>query len=292
MNYETFEVPVSGGRLSVGRWGSGSKLVLAAHGLTGNHHSFGGMAAELGSDFSVVAPDLRGRGRSAGVGGPYGIDVHADDLMAVLDQLEIGTAVLAGHSMGGFVIISAAVRHPERVTNLVLIDGGIPLDMKAPAGLSVEEIIRLVVGPALDRLDVRFPSADAYLDFWRQHPAIGPYWNQTAEETYLYDLVGDAPNLRSSVVKEAVLGDGSSQMDGGESSLSNAKQPITFLWAERGMLDETPGLYPPEVVESWTKRVRQLRAVAIEDVNHYTILLSDHGAKAVASAVEEATKGL
>src|SRR5688572_30303476 len=94
--YTTFDVPVTGGSLHVGRWGDGDRVVLAAHGITGNHRSWQGVARELGPDVSLVAPDLRGRGESGKLTAPYGMRAHAEDLIAVLDHLEVDRAVLAG----------------------------------------------------------------------------------------------------------------------------------------------------------------------------------------------------
>lgn len=50
---------------------------------------------------------------------------HADDLVRVLDEVGVGQAVVAGHSMGAFVATSLAARHPDRVSGMVLIDGGV-----------------------------------------------------------------------------------------------------------------------------------------------------------------------
>src|SRR5918998_4160417 len=99
---ERFDVHVAGGELAAYRWPGDGPLVVAAHGITSNHRSWGVVAAALDGDVTLVAPDLRGRGRSNGLPGPYGIERHADDVAALLDHLEVERAVVAGHSMGGF----------------------------------------------------------------------------------------------------------------------------------------------------------------------------------------------
>nr|MBA2555364.1 alpha/beta fold hydrolase [Geodermatophilaceae bacterium] len=122
-NYDVFEVPVDGGVLTVGRWSGGPEapVVLAAHGITGNHLSWAAVARALDGAVTLVAPDLRGRGRSNGLPEPFGIRAHADDLAAVLDELGIAKTALVGHSMGGFVATTAAAVHPERFGPLVLV---------------------------------------------------------------------------------------------------------------------------------------------------------------------------
>ena len=84
--YSTFDVPAAGGPLHVGRWGDGDRVVVAAHGITGNHRSWQGVARALGPDVSLVAPDLRGRGASAKLPGPFGMRAHADDLVVRLTR--------------------------------------------------------------------------------------------------------------------------------------------------------------------------------------------------------------
>src|SRR5688500_2052760 len=112
------DVDVAGGRLHVARWGDGPNVVLAAHGITANSRSFGEVAdalASLRGDVSLVAPDLRGRGRSGTLPAPYGMTAHVDDCIAVLDALGAeGPVVAVGHSMGGWVASLLAVRHPDR----------------------------------------------------------------------------------------------------------------------------------------------------------------------------------
>ena len=92
------------------------------------------------------------------------------DLVAVLDALGVDRAVVVGHSMGAFVALVFGDLYPDRVSRLVLVDGGLPLDV--PAGLSSDEVIQLVLGPTAERLAMRFASVDEYLDFWRAHPAF------------------------------------------------------------------------------------------------------------------------
>jgi pimeloyl-ACP methyl ester carboxylesterase len=292
-DYQAFDVAVPGGALRVGQWGGGPEVVLAVHGLTANHRSFSALGAAIGPGFSLVAPDLRGRGRSASVAGRAGMAAHALDLVQTLDYLGVDRAAVLGHSMGGFVGVELAAGHPERVSRLVLVDGGLPLELGPLADRPVEEVIRAVVGPALDRLDMTFPSVDAYLQFWRRHPALGADWNVHIEDTYRYDLVGEPPSLRSAVAKEAVLEDSASQLEPGrvESAILRLEIPVALVWAGRGMFGQPPGLYSSAVVEKWEHQLRGLRAVVAPDLNHYTIVLSEPGAAVIAAVVAGEASG-
>ena len=288
MVYQAFDVAVPGGKLRVGRWGSGPAVVIAAHGLTGTHMNFEALADQLGDTVTLLAPDLRGRGRST-AGGPYGMARHADDLMAVLDDASAEDALAVGHSMGGFVAVVAAGRHPGRFRDLVLIDGGLPLDLGRLSELPVEDAVRALIGPSLDRLRMSFPSPQAYLDYWRPHPALAGDWNDYIERSYSYDLAGEAPHLSSTVREEAVLEDSASELRSGdvERALGQLAQPMVLMRAPLGMLNQEPPLYPDPAVASARRRIPQLTDVLVPDVNHYTILLTSRGARAIADVIRD-----
>src|SRR4051794_16413996 len=141
---ERFDVPVNGGELAVHRWPGEGPIVLAAHGLTSNAYSWGVVADALGGEATLIAPDLRGRGRSNGLPGPFGIAQHADDLAMVLDAIGAEQVVVAGHSMGGFIAAMFAVRHAAGAGALVLVDGGPPF--QAPPGDTIEEQLNTFLG--------------------------------------------------------------------------------------------------------------------------------------------------
>jgi 3-oxoadipate enol-lactonase len=70
----------------------------------------------------VIAPDLRGYGASPVVPGVTPLSVFADDLADLLDELGVGSFVLAGVSMGGQIAMECSARFPERIRGLVLAD--------------------------------------------------------------------------------------------------------------------------------------------------------------------------
>jgi pimeloyl-ACP methyl ester carboxylesterase len=116
----------AGMRLSVEDAGRGIPVVLL-HGLTATRRYvvMGSRALER-SGHRVVGYDARGHGQSAPAPGAdaYGYDDLAADLAAVLDELEVGRAVLAGASMGAHTALRLALDAPERVAALVAITPG------------------------------------------------------------------------------------------------------------------------------------------------------------------------
>ncbi|TDT95440.1 pimeloyl-ACP methyl ester carboxylesterase [Streptomyces sp. 846.5] len=76
----------------------------------------------VAAGYRVIAPDLRGYGRSSVVPGVTTFDVFAADLAALLDHLGIASAVVGGLSMGGQIVMEFCRLHPERVSGLILAD--------------------------------------------------------------------------------------------------------------------------------------------------------------------------
>src|SRR5215208_1222442 len=103
--------------------GSGTALVLL-HGFPFDRSMWRGQAEALGGEFRVVAPDLRGSGETPlGDGGDdVTMEALAEDVAALLDELNLGRVVLGGLSMGGYVAFEFFRKFPERVRALVLAD--------------------------------------------------------------------------------------------------------------------------------------------------------------------------
>jgi pimeloyl-ACP methyl ester carboxylesterase len=283
------DVPVPGGSIVVGRWASGEQSVIAAHGITASSMSWRPVARYLERDYTLLAPDLRGRGASARLPGPWGLARHADDLLAIADHLGIRSVVLAGESMGAFVVVVAAARRPDLARHVVLVDGGLPLQF--PEGADPDAILEAMLGPVLGRLRRTFPSVEAYYEFWREHPAMAGTWNDDVEAYLRYDLTGDAPVLRPAASEQAVRADARDLFNTAEiaAALRSLTCPVVHLRAERGLNDLPPGLQPAELVAAWRLQIADFTDLVVEDTNHYSIAFGDAGAREIAGRIAQPT---
>jgi pimeloyl-ACP methyl ester carboxylesterase len=213
---------------------------------------------------------------------------HADDVVAAMDALEVERAVLVGHSMGAFVSLVLADRHPERVTSLVLVDGGMPL--LPPEGVTPDQLAQAVLGPAAARLQMEFPDRGAYQQFFRNHPAFVDAWSDLVTAYVDYDLVGEEPHLRPATSVEALQEDIRELVDGQSllRALANLRHEAAWLVAPRGLVNEVPPLYPDAAREHWLTQHPQLELAEVPDVNHYTVVMHEAGMHAVAPWVERA----
>jgi lipase len=284
-SYRPISAAVDGGRLHGGEWNlSGTTTVVAVHGITANHRTFA-LLAEALPGHRLLAPDLRGRGASRTLPGPWGIDRHADDVAGLITAAVPGPVVLLGYSMGGFVAAALVRRFPDLVLGLVLVDGGLPF--APPQEIDVDQAVALTLGPALQRLRRTFPSRDAYRQFWQAHPAFRGAWSEAVADYVDYDLVGDPPELKSSVSPQAVLQDGRDQFHDPDTAdvLGGFSGPARLLAVSRGLLDQPPGLYPKEELVRWRRRLPSLIIDEVPQLNHYTIMLHPSGAARVAASV-------
>ncbi len=283
------QFPTGAGSYAVTRWSAPevadqAPTVIAAHGITANGLAWAPMAEAL-PETDFIAPDLRGRGHSREVGGPYSMAAHADDLVRTLDHLGVERATLLGHSMGGWVVAAAAVRHPERFGGAVLVDGG--LGFPLPAGTDLDHLLDALLGPAMAKLRTVFASREEFLAPWRNHPSLVDVYSPAVEAYQERDIIGTEPELRSSCVLDAIRDDAADELQNTEvvGAIHRLPVPAVFLHAERGLLNEPVGLYSPETVAAAKLADAGVDVRFVPGTNHYSILLGDRGIAAVAEAV-------
>ncbi|MDQ6715037.1 MAG: alpha/beta hydrolase [Actinomycetota bacterium] len=289
--------------LTVGEPTGSAPVVVAVHGITSNGLSWQCVADELyrrrgPGSVRFLAPDLRGRGDSRDAPGPYGLATHASDLVAISDVFGV-QPLLVGHSAGAFAAALTGSLYPDRVSGLVLVDGG--LAFPPPPDLDIDAALEAVIGPAMRRLTMRFAGPEAYLDFWREHPALGPALGgpqgPEIRRYLLHDLVpapegsSSAPDAWVSSCRiEAVRADGAGvladeQVHGAARKAVAAGLPVELVWAARGLLDEPQGLYDERRIAG-LDLPPEIRVTAVADANHYTVILNAAGVGTVVDALE------
>jgi len=95
-------------------YGPGSPVIFL-HGGLANTDYWGKQAPPVAAHHTVVLMDSRGHGRSTRDARPYGYDLMADDVVALMDELKIRKADIVGWSDGGIIGLDLAMRHKERV---------------------------------------------------------------------------------------------------------------------------------------------------------------------------------
>ena len=124
--------------------GSGPALLLT-HGFSASSAMWASAAEQLARTHTVVTWDIRGHGASDYPADPalYSVPLSVGDMAALLDAVGAKKAVVAGHSLGGFLSLEFHLAHPERVAALVLIDTGPGYRSDAPRAVWNERIERM-----------------------------------------------------------------------------------------------------------------------------------------------------
>jgi pimeloyl-ACP methyl ester carboxylesterase len=281
---------VGNDQLAALRWPGllGTPTIVAVHGLTANAWAWDPFAHHLAGGAQVVALDLRGRGQSLETAGPYGIRRHADDVAAVIEQLD-GPAFLIGHSMGAAVALMVAQRHPHLVRDIALIDGGPPLPCPRGPDVDLDEVLDTILGPDIQRIGTIWPDRVSYHAMWAAHPAFGDGIGPDLERNLLTELVEVEDGFRVAVNEEAVRQDGRELLADDEvrTLLDRHETPVTIVRAEFGML----GSPPPVITDMQRRRYPQHRWIEGAGLNHYSVVNSAAGAALVADAVREVLTG-
>ncbi|HEY0598056.1 alpha/beta hydrolase, partial [Sphingopyxis sp.] len=132
--------------------------VFFLHGFPESHRTWRHQMPALAGDYFVVAPDQRGFARSSKPAevADYAPEKPVADLIALADALGIGTFTLVGHDWGGAIAWMAALRHPERVARLVIVNAPHPLIFQRTlfddmAQREASQYIRAFRNPGLER---------------------------------------------------------------------------------------------------------------------------------------------
>ena len=181
--FRTQEIETNGTVLHVRVGGTGPAVVLI-HGYGDTGDMWAPAAADLMRDHTVIAPDLRGMGLSAGAAGGFTKKNQAEDIAGVMDALHIERADVVGHDIGNMVAFAFAEAHPDRTTRLVMMDAPVP-------GIGPwEEILKSPLlwhfrfgGPDMERLVAG--RERIYLDrFWNEFSADPAHFLEASRRHY------------------------------------------------------------------------------------------------------------
>ncbi len=135
-------VTVHGYRRAYVMAGSGPALLLI-HGIGDSSDTWRPVLDRLSRNYTVIAPDLLGHGRSEKPRADYTVTGYANGMRDLLSVLEIDRATVVGHSLGGGVAAQFSYQFPERCERLVLVGSG-------GVGRSVSPLLRLAAIPGVE----------------------------------------------------------------------------------------------------------------------------------------------
>lgn len=146
--------------LAYKRLGRQGRALVLIHGFPLDHSIWGETAALLAADFDVIMPDLPGFGTSERTENPSMLG-FARGIASLLDHLNVDGAVLAGHSMGGYVALAFATVFPQRLAGLGLVSSQVFADTPERRDgryKTAEDVLRIGKSVVIDAMSPKFSS--------------------------------------------------------------------------------------------------------------------------------------
>lgn len=252
------------------QWGEQGSPIICIHGLTANAFYFQAIAENLARDHRVFAYDLRGRGESDQPEHGYSVPIHANDLAMLIDALELEQPVILGHSLGALIALYFAAHFPDKLSKLILGDGGAPLHWEniegQPAWLTA----------AVNRLGVTFPSIEEYIRRQKATPYLGPYWNEYIESYFQHDVrQQDDGSVISRCYRGGILEEGQRYDEAQPAAQWERVQvPTLILRAGQGLFFTNDQLLTEEDAATIHRAITGSWLVNFPTLNHYTLFFN------------------
>ncbi|QPQ56313.1 alpha/beta hydrolase [Allosphingosinicella flava] len=249
--------------------------ILFLHGFPESHRTWRHQVADLSRDHFCVAPDQRGFGASDKPGAvkAYKTDRIIEDLIALADQLGIGRFTLVGHDWGGAASWLAALRHPDRVVRLVIVNAPHPLIFQKsliddPEQRAASQYIRAFRNPLMET-GVRAMGLERFFE-----KSFGAHVDlaripEEEKQAYLRDwgregaLTAMLNWYRASNIKVPKTGRRAMKPLWTHAPFPKLKMPVLVVW---GMKDKA--LLPVQL-EGLDALVDDLALVRVEDAGHF-----------------------
>ena len=214
--------------------GSGPAILLV-HGITSSLRTWRKVFPLLAERHTVIAPDLLGHGASAKPRGDYSLGSFASGLRDILIALEVPTATVVGHSMGGGIAMQLAYQFPERVERLVLVNSG-------GLGREVSLLLRAATLPGAELvLPVLFANPALRPAGWVLGRTLGALGLRSAGD--VEGIAHGVASLRRAEARRAFLHTARSIMDAGGQRVNATDRlylaesmPSLIVWGERDPL--------------------------------------------------------
>lgn len=206
--------------------------IVLIHGTSASLHTWDGWTAALKAERRVIRMDLPGFGLTGPApDGDYRMERYADFIVALMDQLGVRQAVLAGNSLGGGIAWRTSVQHPDRVSRLVLVDAsGYPLQSTSvPLGFRLAQIdgLKPVMSRLLPRSMIEASVRNVYANPNKVTPELVDRYFELTLRAGNRESLTQRMKLRETDALSAGL-------------ISSIRQPTLILWGAQDRLITEP----------------------------------------------------
>ena len=146
---------------------AGADPVLLLHGGLGSTLNWGSQLPALTGKHKVIALDSRGHGRSTRSAQPFGYELMASDVLAMMDHLKLDKVSIVGWSDGGIIGLVLAMQHPERVAKLFAYGANYNVSGVNPT-VETNEVFGKAIGMAMENYQKLSPTPGEFDNFLKQ----------------------------------------------------------------------------------------------------------------------------
>jgi pimeloyl-ACP methyl ester carboxylesterase len=247
------DISANGIKIHYEMHGKGSPLVLIA-GLGYPAWQWQHMIPYLSRWLRVIAFDNRGVGETDKPAGPYTARLLADDTAALMDALNIESAAIMGHSMGGFIAQELALSHPERVSKLILSSTNFGGPHHVPVTPEAMAVLSDMTSDPITRFKNGLVVSTAP-GFTEQHPEIIQEWLDW-RIAHPIDLAGYQAQM---AIGLGLISEAASF----ENKLPNISAPTLILF---GVYDK---VVPPANAELLASKIPHSHVVLLDNAGHF-----------------------
>jgi pimeloyl-ACP methyl ester carboxylesterase len=241
-------VTVRGLDLCLCTWGPDNGTpVLCLHGVLDQGAIWGPIAPTLAAQgYRVIAPDLRGHGKSAHIGpeGNYQLLDHLGDVDALVQRLGLHQFHLVGHSMGAIVAAALATARPDWMKTLTLLEAIVPgKDGEGDASAQLVAHLNYLAKPPMHTVYPRL--ADAVSRFRQSIPGIAPEWAKALAARVVETVEGGVQwrwDPRLQVRTRFGLSGGTFTRDRYAQILRHIQRPITLIFGDQSTFNRPEDL--------------------------------------------------
>lgn len=232
--------------------GRGPTLILL-HGVASSLQTWDGWVSELRDNYRIIRIDLPGHGLTGPDKNGYDIDYMTDKLNKFMTRLRIDKASLAGNSLGGYISWEYAVRYPEKVDKLILLDAAgfpqkMPFIMSFAAWPGVGEMSQIF----MPRFVVKSNIKKAYGDTSKVDKELVRRYHDLQLRKGNRGALVKVFRLMKKQSKNKNLGDG----------VAKVTAPVLLMWGEEDTW------VPLSVMEQFRKNLANVSVVSYEGVGH------------------------
>jgi len=229
-------------------------VIIALHGTADSLHTWDGWVKAIGDHYRIVRMDIPGFGLTGPpADGHYSRDMFVDFVDKFAAALGINTFIIAGNSLGGAIAWNYAVRHPEKVEKMVLIDpAGYPMEIPWPLKLAGMPVVRNIASLITPRFIYAISLKQVFGDPEKVTPELIDRHFELGLRPGNRKAMTGIMNLLEEHQSDPAFSEG----------IARISVPTLLLWGEKDTW------IPPSHVELWKRDVPDVKVIIYKGVGH------------------------